>query len=210
MEDLIKVLEPFYVATKYFSYEENVSISSVFPVLHGLIDQLEKLEPAGPSASIITQFKQVVLQEISRRWMLDVVDISSLLINTSLLDPRFRQLTLSKLSDTEKDQLKDHLPDIMEGETTPTTTVDETDEPPTKKHALDILLGPDSASRMPSFNGELDQYLTESPSGGKIIRSVYLLLQNWQEFIFPSLLRPHPQKGYSLRQASLSPSYEVA
>ena len=90
-----------------------------------------------------------------------------------MLDLQFRQLTLTKLSDTEKDQVKDHLLAVMEDETTCTTAVDETDEPPCKKHALDILLGPDSASRVPSFNGSiLDRVLVHKISphccGGKI------------------------------------------
>ena len=41
-EDLVKVLGPFFVATTYFSQEVNISdsVSSVFPVLHGLVEQL--------------------------------------------------------------------------------------------------------------------------------------------------------------------------
>ena len=41
-EDLVAVLEPFTIATTFFSYEENVSISSVFAILHGLLEKLEK------------------------------------------------------------------------------------------------------------------------------------------------------------------------
>ena len=32
-EDIVAVLEPFSIATTFFSYEENVSISSVFAIL---------------------------------------------------------------------------------------------------------------------------------------------------------------------------------
>ena len=44
-EDLAAVLEPFTIATTFFSYEENVSISSVFAILHGLLEKLEKILP---------------------------------------------------------------------------------------------------------------------------------------------------------------------
>ena len=40
-EDLVAVLEPFTIATTFFSYEENVSISSLFAILHGLLEKLE-------------------------------------------------------------------------------------------------------------------------------------------------------------------------
>ena len=33
-EEMVKVLQPFAVATTFFSYEENVSLSCVLPVLH--------------------------------------------------------------------------------------------------------------------------------------------------------------------------------
>ena len=66
-EDLVPVVEPFTIATTFFSYEENVSISSVFAILHGL---LEKLEPKEDSASecsdskTIKDFKETVVLQI--------------------------------------------------------------------------------------------------------------------------------------------------
>ena len=43
-EDLIPILELFSIATTFFSYEENVSLSAVFPILHGILDQLGTTE----------------------------------------------------------------------------------------------------------------------------------------------------------------------
>ena len=37
-EDTVDVLEPFAIATKFISYEENISISSDFAILHGLLE----------------------------------------------------------------------------------------------------------------------------------------------------------------------------
>ena len=87
-EDLVKILESFIIATTFLSYEENVSISSVFPILHGLIDQLKpSIDPADSTA--IRQFKDKVSQKIKRRWELDSININSPLLLTSALDPRF-------------------------------------------------------------------------------------------------------------------------
>ncbi len=38
VEDLVTILELFSVATTFFSYEENVSMSAVFPIFYGILD----------------------------------------------------------------------------------------------------------------------------------------------------------------------------
>ena len=57
-EELVKVLSSFEVATTFFSYEENTSLSCVLPILHGLLHGLQKetIPPASDSP-IIQQFK---------------------------------------------------------------------------------------------------------------------------------------------------------
>lgn len=49
-------------------------------------------------------------------------------------------------------------------QTTPTTSDASVGEPLSKKHALDVLLGPDLTTRAPSASDELEQYLAETPS----------------------------------------------
>ena len=44
VEDLVPVLEPFSVTTTFFSYKENVSISSAFTIVYGLLDHLKPKE----------------------------------------------------------------------------------------------------------------------------------------------------------------------
>ena len=97
-EDLIKVFEPFSVATSFLSYEENVSVSSVFAILHGLLDQL-KSSVDDDDSPVIRQFKDKVPKQIKERWELECVDVSTPLLLTSALDPRFRQLIFLKLKD---------------------------------------------------------------------------------------------------------------
>jgi len=92
-EELVKVLSPFEVATTFFSYEENTSLSCVLPILHGLIDGLQKeTNPPASDSPIIQQFKQKVTAEIKQRWELDLPDLTSSWILAPAVDPRLKQL----------------------------------------------------------------------------------------------------------------------
>ena len=57
-EDIVDVLEPFAIATTFFSYEENVSISSDFTILHGLLDKLGPNKDTASDSKIIKEFKE--------------------------------------------------------------------------------------------------------------------------------------------------------
>ena len=168
-EDLVKVLEPFNVVTTFLSYEENVSISSVFPLLHGLLDQLKP----STDSSAIRQFKDKVSQEIKRRWELDSVDVSSPLLISAALDPRFRNLTFTKIDDAEKEELKEKIIELAEeqqqlqkDDDKGNAELTEVIEPPPKKNkcALDMILGPEQTTSTTSTADELIQYLSETPS----------------------------------------------
>ena len=69
-EDIVAVLEPFTIATTFFSYEENVSISSVFAILHGLLEKLEPKEDSSSDSKIIKEFKEAVAIQIVQRFEL--------------------------------------------------------------------------------------------------------------------------------------------
>ena len=56
-EEMVRVLQPFAVATTFFSYEENVSLSCVLPVLYGLMEGL--MEEKNDHA-VVAKFKEVV------------------------------------------------------------------------------------------------------------------------------------------------------
>ena len=90
-EDLDAVLEPFTIVTTFFSYEENVSISSVFAILHGLLKKLEKDSATEVSDSkIIKDFKETVGLQISQRFELQSLHSAHPLLPGSLLDPHFK------------------------------------------------------------------------------------------------------------------------
>ena len=109
-------------------------------------------------------------KQIKERWELECVDVSSPLVLTSALDPRFRQLIFIKLNDFKKEELKEKIVEYMEkfkkelkdqNEASQMST-----EPPEKKKksALDVLLGPEQTSSVSSVTDELTQYLSETPS----------------------------------------------
>ena len=68
----MKVLSALEIATTFFSYEENTSLSCVLPILHGHL-QRETNSPESDSPIL----KQKVAAEIKQRWELDLPDITN-------------------------------------------------------------------------------------------------------------------------------------
>ena len=179
-EDLVAVLEPFTIATTFFSYEENVAISSVFAILHGLLEKLEKdFATEGSDSKIIKDFKETV-------GLLQSLHSAHPLLIGSLLDPRFKSITLSKFNEGDIKALKDGLIELMEvaeeqateersrdsrdttalGTLTSTLCTGDSATPPAKKEkltALDMLLGPEQLSQDSTLENELKNYLAEAP-----------------------------------------------
>ena len=96
VEDLVPVLEQFSVATTFFSYEENVSISSVFAIVYGLFDH-HKLprEKSSSNSRVIREFKETVATQLIERFELTLLHSAHPMLIGSLLDPKFKHITLS-------------------------------------------------------------------------------------------------------------------
>ena len=158
------IVEPFTIATIFFSYEENVSISSVFAILHGLLEKLELKEDSASDSKIIKDFKETVALQILQRFELQSLHSAHPLLIGLLLDPRFKNITLSKFNEGEMKALKGDLIELMEmveeqateegsqGTAALSTLTDSGDPatPPAKKEkltALDKLLGPEQLSQ---------------------------------------------------------------
>ena len=60
-EELVKALRPFDVATTYMCYEENTTISSTLPIIHGLVESMKKSSEDCPN---VVHFKHDVTSEI--------------------------------------------------------------------------------------------------------------------------------------------------
>ena len=97
VEDLVPVLEQFSVATTFFSYEENVSISSVFAIVYGLFDHHElPREKSSSNSRVIREFKETVATQLIERFELTSLHSAHPMLIGSLLDPKFKHITLSK------------------------------------------------------------------------------------------------------------------
>ena len=172
VEDLVPVLEQFSVATTFFSYEENVSISSVFTIVYGLLDHLEfPREESSSDSKVIREFKETVATQLIERFELTSLHSAHPMLMGSLLDPRFKHITLSKYKEeSEARKLKQSLKELMEmytsedsvGYFSPATPKNQ------KLTALDKLLGPENLTMEPcTFNSELEKYFAELPISRK-------------------------------------------
>ena len=170
VEELVEVLENFSTATTFLSYEENVSMSAAFPILHGIIDQLV---PDVSDSGVIKQFKEIVSSEIFERFELNSLHAVHPMLLTAIIDPRFKNLTLGRYTESEQDSLKKGIVELMEmykvyeehehGSQTSHEPSPSDVKRPKRLTALDKLLGEEAAVAEPSLSSELEKYLTEPP-----------------------------------------------
>ena len=184
-KELLAPLQQIEVATTYFSEENKVSISSVLPILYGIVDNLSITDG---DSSIVKAFKETVVDSIKRRWSLD--DISPILGLSTVLDPRFKQLkfltsvqksdimyaletNIERVDDSGRGSTrvsdgcdKDDCLIIDQNPCDDSQSISDADVPPCKKlktSALDILLGPEETSSF-TIDDEIDMYFTvEAP-----------------------------------------------
>ena len=179
---LKEVLHPLQVATTYFSAEYNVSVSALYPVLHGL---LQSLEPSNNDLSSISTCKATISSEIRRRWHLQSLtaigcdDIfNELPLIACIVDPRFKRCkflaaekhveikpALAGLVCQVKEQ-ENNQKDQSQAESSPCNS----SQKQNKQHSgLFILLGDeytsdgDSADESDPVLDEVESYLQDKP-----------------------------------------------
>ena len=91
----------------YISEEEKASISSILPILYGII---ENLSITDEDLVTIKEFKVTVTESIKRRWSLD--NLCPILALSAILDARFKQLKF--LEDIQKSAIIDALKSNLE------------------------------------------------------------------------------------------------
>ena len=168
-EELVKVLHPIELATTFLSYEENVSISCVLPVLCGLVKGLEKPTNSDATvATVITNLKRLTANEIKTRWNLDNLDSTGLLVLAAAVDPRFRQLSFleghATIVDDVKQELTRQMELIISNQPDNGATEDTEVEPAAKKKktAFDIMLGEEDTDQVtPGIEEELQAFFSE-------------------------------------------------
>ena len=157
LEDVSKVLQHLEVATVFLSAENNVSISAVLPIVHGLVTKLAIEEE---DSSCIKQFKTQVSNALKRRWGLDELDAGQIPLLVTAVDPRFHNLKFvnEKLKSEVKLELLRLAISIFES-----TQSDREARPSCKKAktAFDILLGEEEESTDNCCEAELNKYFAE-------------------------------------------------
>ena len=138
LSDLVKILHPLEIGTTYLCSEATSSLSSVLPVLFGIINNLEVKEN---DSTCIRRFKISVDSQIRSRWHLDNIDSSDVKLLAAALDPHHKALkflSAEKISEV-KAELRDQIQQLQIANDT--LNLNSESQPPTKKKALDILFG---------------------------------------------------------------------
>jgi len=102
------VLEHLQVATVFLSEENNVSISCVLIIVHGLTSKLEAIED---DSSYIKVFQTKVSAALQRRWGIKYLDPSEIPVLASAVDPKFCNLKF--LSDELKGDVRLEITRLM-------------------------------------------------------------------------------------------------
>ena len=89
-DSLVKLLQPFELATRLLSVEQYVSISCAIPVMKGLNRSLTA-EDEDDDCQAIQTVKYILQDELSKRFHLECLDADALEVVASLLDPRFKR-----------------------------------------------------------------------------------------------------------------------
>ena len=158
LSDLVKILHPLEIGTTYLCSEATSSLSSVFPVLFGIIKNLEVEEN---DSTCIRRFKISIDNQIRSKWHLDNIDSSDIRLLAAAQDPRHKALKF--LSAEKSSEVKAELRDQIQQLQIDNGTLNSNSEsqPPTKKKALDILFGKEESSPPVTLEVEVD-FLSET------------------------------------------------
>ena len=180
--ELVKILEPFDVATTLLCGEERSVISCTLPIVFGLLQHIDSQDDSTLPA--ITQFKKILKKEITERWKLDELDISKSLVLSTVLDLRFKPwkfFTEEKL-EAIKVKLIERMKKVQKHTETDTDAQSSSSDPPPEKKrktALDFLLGESIELSAPSGCTEVEeitQYFHE-----KVIPRASDVLKWWKD-----------------------------
>ena len=111
IKNMADVLEVIEVATTQLSGEQYPTMSLVLLLVFGLRSQLADNEEASDQG-VVSSFKESFRTQLTQRFSLDDLVLSSLPILCSALDPRFRSLSFLTL--TEREEVKQTLIEMME------------------------------------------------------------------------------------------------
>ncbi|XP_069842782.1 E3 SUMO-protein ligase ZBED1-like [Dendropsophus ebraccatus] len=181
LQDLVPMLKTIWIATAFLQEEQNASISSLMPCVHGIYTTVGQTSEG--SSSIIKAAASQIRTEICRHW--DMLDEGKLITNpsaiASFLDPRFKELRFLKpwargeLHNIVRNMLSQlcvpcfSRHSLMLGSSAIEGSM-ETHQLPVQmdkgpivgsENVYDLLLGRDPTESMPEAHQQLENYIVE-------------------------------------------------
>ena len=143
ISQLIVVLKPLQVATTALCEEHNISVSLVYPVVHGLLKK--HLAPLSGEHTAVKVFKENVASQLKQRFDPDSEEIAEdPPVLASALDPRYHQLKFfsSEQRSVIYSKLKELAVEVhAEAQTVETEAQESIAKRPRQDSAIDFLLG---------------------------------------------------------------------
>lgn len=164
IEELSTALKPFDCATEYMSGEKYTTISSVPPLVKGLVKSMQGMDFETPGAQA---FFHTAVEQLEQRWKRETTfcDTShNTVILSSSLDPRFRKLKFLSSEDSFKVQVKVQMkavemeqlpPPCVQHHTAPDSTPPAPQKVPVS--LIDSLLDSDTSSEEEAKEGEAEE-----------------------------------------------------
>lgn len=181
LQDLVPVMRTIKIATSFLREEQNASVSSLMPCIHGIVAAIgQQSEEAG---AVIKTVVGNIRSELTRRWGLaeDEKVLESPAVIASFLDPRFKEMRFLSpgLRSELHRRVKNMLSQVFNPQSPSATPfwVPNSDDKAESGDAgsqhkdrcsstpsqsmYDILLGKDPTESMPEIHQQLENYIVE-------------------------------------------------
>ncbi|XP_063793953.1 E3 SUMO-protein ligase ZBED1-like [Pseudophryne corroboree] len=179
LQDLVPMLKTIWIATEFLQEEQNASISSLMPCVHGILTVVGQ---TSEGSSILKAAASEICAEIYRNW--DMLDEGKLITNpsaiASFLDPRFKDLRFLKpwargelhmrvrnmllqMCEPSSTNQPWSLSCVVGGGTDASQLSAQKVRVPTvgSENVYDLLLGKDPTESMPEAHQQLEDYILE-------------------------------------------------
>lgn len=157
LQEVVRVLEPLEIATVFLNYECNTSVSCLYLILFGIIENLQVSTDDSPACN---HLKNEIVSAIKTGWSLNAIDPHGVYILSATLDPRFKNLKFLINGDKKsvRDYLKQRIEDLQNDEVVSIEPIPAAAPSPTKKTELDKLFGDEE---LESSAYEVDAHFSE-------------------------------------------------
>uniref|UniRef100_UPI00398F62E0 E3 SUMO-protein ligase ZBED1-like n=1 Tax=Pristiophorus japonicus TaxID=55135 RepID=UPI00398F62E0 len=173
LQDLLPILRTLKVASSFLGEEQNASVSSLMPCLHGVMTAL--MHHHGDPGCIVKMVSTKIRAEIGKRWHLPEEQelLENPAIVASFLDPRFKDLRF--LNPEARDEVHNKVKNMLSGSAcrprspSPSSSSSSDGERGSKRQGgrdpgqcqYDLLFGEDPSESLPEIHQQLEGYLSE-------------------------------------------------